>query len=88
MASVDKTLDQMRREPIEMNFGDLKKACEAYFGKPRQSGSSHAIFKTPWGCCKKDGHRWTQANPDAAAGRRAYDPSSPSLPSTKTETTT
>ena len=27
---------------------DLKKLCEAYFGKPRQTGTSHAIFKTPW----------------------------------------
>jgi hypothetical protein len=26
----------------------LKKVCERYFGAPRQAGSSHAIFKTPW----------------------------------------
>jgi hypothetical protein len=31
-----------------MRFHDLKKVCETYFGKPRQDGSSHAIFKTPW----------------------------------------
>ncbi|CAN7776748.1 toxin HicA [Cupriavidus necator] len=24
------------------------KVCEAYFGTARQSGSSHAVFKTPW----------------------------------------
>ena len=24
------------------------KLCEEYFGSPRQSGGSHAIFKTPW----------------------------------------
>ena len=24
------------------------KVCEEHFGKPRQSGTSHAIFKTPW----------------------------------------
>jgi len=24
---------------------DLKKVCQTYFGKPRQDGSSHAIFK-------------------------------------------
>jgi hypothetical protein len=24
------------------------KVCKESFGKPRQSGSSHAIFKTPW----------------------------------------
>ncbi|MCB1943135.1 MAG: toxin HicA [Candidatus Accumulibacter sp.] len=48
MASIQKILDQMRREPANVRFGDLKKLCEEYFGKPRQSGTSHAIFKTPW----------------------------------------
>ena len=48
MASVEKLLEQMRREPANVGFSDLKKVCQAYFGKPRQDGSSHAIFKTPW----------------------------------------
>ncbi len=50
MASSSKILDQMRREPNNVRFADLKKLCEAYFGKPRQTpaGTSHAIFKTPW----------------------------------------
>lgn len=48
MASIPKILDQMRREPANIRFRDLKKVCEEYFGKPRQSGTSHAIFKTPW----------------------------------------
>jgi len=38
----------MGREPANVRFNDLKKVCEAYFGEPRQDGSSHAIFKTPW----------------------------------------
>jgi hypothetical protein len=48
MASSMKVLDQMRREPKNVRFNDLRKVCEEFFGKPRQSGSSHAIFKTPW----------------------------------------
>ena len=48
MTSVEKLLEQMRRETVNVNFKDLKKVCETYFGKPRQSGSSHAVFKTPW----------------------------------------
>lgn len=48
MASSSKILDQMRREPNNVRFADLKKLYEAYFGKPRQMGTSHAIFKTPW----------------------------------------
>lgn len=48
MASVKKILDQMRREPANVRFADLVKVCEEYFGPPRQHGTSHAIFKTPW----------------------------------------
>lgn len=48
MAHSRKILDQMRREPANIRFGDLMKVCEEYFGKPRQHGTSHAIFKTPW----------------------------------------
>ncbi len=38
----------MRREPLNVRFIDLFKVCEEHFGKPRQAGTSHAIFKTPW----------------------------------------
>ncbi len=48
MTDKEKILDKMRREPQNVRFADLKKVCEAYFGAPRQSGSSHAVFKTPW----------------------------------------
>lgn len=48
MAATSKIIEQMRREPTNVRFGDLKKVCGEFFGKPRQSGTSHAIFKTPW----------------------------------------
>ena len=48
MSNTEKLLEQMRREPTNVRFNDLKKLCETYFGKPRQDGSSHTIFKTPW----------------------------------------
>ena len=48
MTSVEKLLAQMRNEPANVSFNDLKKVCQSYFGMPRQDGSSHAIFKTPW----------------------------------------
>ncbi len=48
MADVEKILDQMRWEPASIRFSQLLKICETFFGKPRQSGSSHVIFKTPW----------------------------------------
>jgi hypothetical protein len=36
MPSFRKILDQMRREPGNVRFADLKKLCEAHFGKPRE----------------------------------------------------
>jgi hypothetical protein len=48
MSGNDKILDQMRREPANIRFVDLQKICEAYFGKPRNHGGSHSIYKTPW----------------------------------------
>ena len=43
-----KIADLMRNEPANIRFADLKRICEAHFGKPRQMGTSHLIFKTPW----------------------------------------
>lgn len=48
MNGIEKILDQMRNEPAGVRFVDLQKVCRAYFGKPRQQGGSHSIFKTPW----------------------------------------
>ena len=48
MSGVEKILEQMRREPANVRFGDLHKVCEAYFGKARHRGGSHSIFQTPW----------------------------------------
>ena len=48
MSGADKILEQMKREPANVRFSDLHKVCEAHFGKARNSGGSHLIFKTPW----------------------------------------
>ncbi len=48
MTATAKILEQLRREPANVRFADLMKLCTEYFGKPRQSGSSHAVFRTPW----------------------------------------
>jgi hypothetical protein len=48
MSGVEKILEQMRREPANVRFGDLQKVCEVYFGKPRHHSGSHSVFKTPW----------------------------------------
>ena len=48
MASVDRLLAQLEREPANVRFSDLLRVCVHFFGAPRQSGTSHAVFKTPW----------------------------------------
>jgi hypothetical protein len=48
MASVDKIVAAMRQNPKAVRFNDLHKVCEHYFGEPRRTGGSHAVFKTPW----------------------------------------
>jgi len=48
MSEPSKILAQMRREPSNVRFSELKKICRHFFGDPRQDGTSHAVFKTPW----------------------------------------
>ena len=48
MANITAILDQMRNNPKGIKYKDLCKVCDAYFGEPRQSGSSHRVYKTPW----------------------------------------
>ena len=48
MKLTEKTLLKIRHDITNIRYTDLFNLCLEYFGKPRQSGSSHAIFKTPW----------------------------------------
>ena len=48
MPKIKDILTQMNRNPKDVRFSDLCKVCDHYFGEPRQSGSSHRIYKTPW----------------------------------------
>lgn len=34
MASIDNILQQMRREPANIRFSELRKVCEHFFGPP------------------------------------------------------
>ncbi len=38
----------MRENPRSVKFSDLEKVCDALFGEPRQSGSSHRVYRMPW----------------------------------------
>ena len=48
MTSVESIVAKMRQNPQGIRFTDLCKVCDYYFGEPRQSGSSHRVYKTPW----------------------------------------
>jgi hypothetical protein len=48
VASTAEILSQMKRNPKGISFKDLCKVCDQYFGEPRQSGTSHRIYRTPW----------------------------------------
>jgi hypothetical protein len=48
MATSKKILEAMRRAPTNVRFNDLLRVCIEHFGQPRQRGTSHAVFKTPW----------------------------------------
>ena len=48
MANIEDILAKMRATPKAIRFNDLCKVCDVYFGEPRQSGSSHRVYKTPW----------------------------------------
>ncbi len=48
MAKIKEILARMLDNPKGIKFNDLCKICNHYFGEPRQIGSSHRIYKTPW----------------------------------------
>ncbi len=48
MGKIKDIFKQIKQNPSNVRFSDLCKLCEHYFGKARQSGSSHKIYKTPW----------------------------------------
>ena len=41
-------LKTLRNNPKGVRFAELARICEHYFGRPRQRGTSHLVFRTPW----------------------------------------
>jgi hypothetical protein len=48
MASVKALVEAMRGSPTSVRFSDLDRVCRVYFGEPRQRGTSHRVYRTPW----------------------------------------
>ncbi|BAZ84775.1 toxin HicA [Dolichospermum compactum] len=49
MTQMKKILAELKNNPQNVNFTDLVKVCTHYFGEPRQQGTSHCVYKMPWG---------------------------------------
>ena len=48
MATIEALVSEIRGNPTGVRFADLCRVCEHYFGQPRQKGTSHRIYRTPW----------------------------------------
>ena len=48
MKQIKKLMAQIKNNPTDVRFDDLAKVCDYYFEEPRQKGTSHRIYKTPW----------------------------------------
>ena len=48
MAQINKLIAKIKNNPTDVRFDDLAKVCDYYFGEPRQQGTSHRVYKTPW----------------------------------------
>jgi hypothetical protein len=48
MDSLSDDIKRLNKSPLNIRFNDLCKICVKYFGKARQDGTSHKVYKTPW----------------------------------------
>lgn len=48
MDIIEDILAKMRANQKGIRFNELCKVCDSFFGEPRQAGSSHRVYKTPW----------------------------------------
>ncbi|WP_419938651.1 toxin HicA [Candidatus Palauibacter sp.] len=48
MASTPALVKAIRNNPKNVRFADLARICDECFGEPRQKGTSHRVYRTPW----------------------------------------
>jgi hypothetical protein len=48
MADLADIVEAMRATPANVRFRDAVKVATRYFGEPRQSATSHSVWKMPW----------------------------------------
>jgi len=48
MKDITDVIRELARNPKSIRFAELARICDHYFGQPRQQGTSHRVYKTPW----------------------------------------
>ena len=48
MTGIVSIIAKMRNRPRNVRFSDLIRVCDHYSGMPRQQGTSHRVYRTPW----------------------------------------
>lgn len=48
MSSTSALVKAIRNNPKSVRFSDPARICDEYFGEPRQKGTSHRVYRTPW----------------------------------------
>lgn len=48
VTKLDKVRAALERNPRSVSYDELHALCLRVFGAPRQKGTSHAVFRTPW----------------------------------------
>ena len=41
-------IEELRANLRGVRFADLARICDFFFGEPRQRGTSHRVYRTPW----------------------------------------
>ena len=45
---INAAIEALRANPKEVRYSTLVRICDYFFGTPRQSRSSHRVYRTPW----------------------------------------
>ena len=48
MNQIESIIAKAIESPASIKYADLCRLCDHYFGKPRQRGTSHRVYKMPW----------------------------------------
>lgn len=48
MGDANEIIRRLRGNPKGIRFTELAGICDRFFGEPRQRGTSHRVYRTPW----------------------------------------